>query len=376
MLEGLDAVAWETLELCYEPATRIPESIRALTSERKETSDSALQFLYDNLTHQGTVYSGTAHAIPFLIELLKQPSLPHTAMLLDLLSNCAYAGVYGNYAPYTPLLQSNDFDPMFDYSQRFGWDPHPHAAAAVSTGVPIYLRLLQHSDPSIRMSAAYVLAVIPQRAREIIPTMCQVLGDESLEMVKASLLLSLGCIWPDDMDVGFFTPWLDATTSMRLQIVAALGLARITKSSTGPRVVTLLCEAVRQAETVDPWYTTLKWSNGDSIIDHSCMFLGLIGSAKAAWTIPILAARVDSLWLQAPPSRWAIGHVLDCMFKLAFPERDTPLSIAALTQEQQTILKYLIDYPYTWYTGDIEAGLRRAGLPSTWNDLLDSLRIL
>lgn len=62
----LDDVAWDALTHAYGSAEDVPELIRALYQEDAEVVDEAVDELYGNIHHQGTVYEASAPAVPFL----------------------------------------------------------------------------------------------------------------------------------------------------------------------------------------------------------------------------------------------------------------------------------------------------------------------
>src|SRR4051812_6165603 len=64
MLDGLDAVAWGALSHAYGKAHDTPELLR-----RAAHDDEAISELHGSIFHQGSVYSATVAAVPFLAEL-------------------------------------------------------------------------------------------------------------------------------------------------------------------------------------------------------------------------------------------------------------------------------------------------------------------
>ena len=82
MLEGLDRIDWSSLEHAYGPAKDVPGLIRGLASDDAATRKWARRTLWSNVIHQGTVYSATSHAVPFLIELLGLPTVEDKPGLL------------------------------------------------------------------------------------------------------------------------------------------------------------------------------------------------------------------------------------------------------------------------------------------------------
>jgi hypothetical protein len=87
-LEGLEAVNWAALGHAYGSAEDMPAWLGALRSPDPEVRQWAHEEW--NIVHQGTRYSATAPAVPFLVELATAPDTYDRAWLVNLL---AYAAV-------------------------------------------------------------------------------------------------------------------------------------------------------------------------------------------------------------------------------------------------------------------------------------------
>jgi hypothetical protein len=105
MLDGLDDVEWSRLNHAYGEAVDIPHRIRTLLSKNAKARDRALHELFSTICHQGTVDSATAHAAPFLLELLAAPGFADKEAIFYLLSCIAEVRSYTK--GHAPL-----FDPM------------------------------------------------------------------------------------------------------------------------------------------------------------------------------------------------------------------------------------------------------------------------
>lgn len=68
-LAGLDCVAWPDLDHAYGPAADTPEWLRQLADGTDEQAEEAVQELWSSICHQGSVYSASAAAAPFLARL-------------------------------------------------------------------------------------------------------------------------------------------------------------------------------------------------------------------------------------------------------------------------------------------------------------------
>ena len=81
MLDGLDEVPWGELECAYGPATKIPQMLRGLAAGDPEVLDAMVVAEY-GLVYCAGVYSATAAAVPFLVELAGVPQVPGRGLIL------------------------------------------------------------------------------------------------------------------------------------------------------------------------------------------------------------------------------------------------------------------------------------------------------
>ncbi|GIJ47624.1 hypothetical protein Val02_45100 [Virgisporangium aliadipatigenens] len=178
MLETLDDVDWAALEHAYGEATDVPELIRALA---EGDTDDALDELYGNIWHQGTVYEATAHAVPFLVEVLDAPAADRAAVLIllsHLATGSSYLDVHGD------LTGRVDRDRLAD---ELAWVRA--AREAVLAGAPAYLRLLADDDADVRSTAAFVLATCG--VSDALPALRERLTRDGSGTVRAGLVLAL-----------------------------------------------------------------------------------------------------------------------------------------------------------------------------------------
>lgn len=70
MKEELDKIEWSKLTHAYGSAEDVPSLLLDLLSDEQRVRDEAIQELFKNIYHQGTIYKATEYAIPFLINIL------------------------------------------------------------------------------------------------------------------------------------------------------------------------------------------------------------------------------------------------------------------------------------------------------------------
>lgn len=197
MLKGLDQIDWSQYTHAYGEATDVPDLIRALVrkedgSKKDNAADHAIQSLYSNIWHQGTVYPATAIAVPFLIELIAANGTDHVVDVLDLLASCAsgsgYLEVHGRMDSSRKHKESPEYQATIEKELQAVYNAYD----AVVNGLPTYINLLDHDDPKIRVTAASTISICytrRQQASDALKTRIQIDSDPD---VTASLVGSLG----------------------------------------------------------------------------------------------------------------------------------------------------------------------------------------
>ncbi|MDX3663232.1 hypothetical protein PV646_38570 [Streptomyces sp. ID05-26A] len=92
-LEGLDDVAWHSIDHAYGPALDTPGHLRALLSNDPEVVARAVTDL-DRTVHEegGFVCPAATAVLPFLVEVLPVLRDDHRAALLDMIERIADDG--------------------------------------------------------------------------------------------------------------------------------------------------------------------------------------------------------------------------------------------------------------------------------------------
>ncbi len=158
MLETLDSTEWAKINHAYGPASDLPESLRALAFGDDERREKALWELHGNIWHQGTVYEATAHAVPFLLEMLrgKHPESARILALLALIANGrSYVAVHGNLAGRQYEVQ---------LARELEWVQA--ARNAVGKGIPLFMELAGSSDKKLRELSIFLLGRTASQGHE------------------------------------------------------------------------------------------------------------------------------------------------------------------------------------------------------------------
>jgi hypothetical protein len=175
MFEKLNDVNWNGLGHAYGSAADVPGLLRKLASSDKDDRKKAIYELYGNIWHQGTVYEATAHAVPFLIELVDADRVQDKHEILLLLAHLAKGNSYKDVHRHLPLYDKLFAEEMAtakwqaELQQELSWVRN--ANEAVMKGKPTYLRLLAAEQPSVRDAAGYLLAALGGPAQDVVITL-------------------------------------------------------------------------------------------------------------------------------------------------------------------------------------------------------------
>ncbi|MFD7630236.1 hypothetical protein ACFV7Q_30160 [Streptomyces sp. NPDC059851] len=165
MLDGIDDIDWAGLEHAYGPADDVPGLLRAAGSADPRVREGALQELVSSLCHQGSVYSATAEAVPFLARLaLDGPG--DRLWLLGLLHGAA-----------------DGAGPQWRQVRR-----------AVAAALPPLLVLAADEDRSVRRTLVWIIAACEEASLPLMPLLRARLVEEDDVEVRADLVTALGLL--------------------------------------------------------------------------------------------------------------------------------------------------------------------------------------
>jgi len=184
VLEGLDRIDWASLTHAYGPANDAPDAIRGLASSEPEARKHALHSLYGNVFHQGTRYQASSHALPFVVELVCDTSIPDRQKLLRLLVHLAVGYQEGD------LLRTG-FDRASAKLEQDAWEP-------------------------VRMAAVYTLAFLPDVASATWPLLYRVISEASDVRELANALLAYGLLASQYASDAFESRLVDSQSSSHL----------------------------------------------------------------------------------------------------------------------------------------------------------------
>jgi hypothetical protein len=384
--DGLDEIDWSRLTHAYGAATDVPDQIRALRSPDADLRRRALWKLYGNIFHQGTRYEATAYAVPFLLELLGDPSTPERAELLGLLVSIAI-GYDSSWLPgglpiaehrtvarggaellaaaprpgdddydeddgdydYIVSLSNEDQNRLFTYVALAAYD-------AVRRGVALFRSLLSDQDADVRTMAAYALAWFPEEAAGSVPALTDLVAaspSPPSARAAATALVALGLLGAQ--------PPADAIRDPRpvVRLGAALALARVKGSDVDQAAVDELLAWTSNGDD------GLPYLDGDQA-GYASLALRQAGPAHADVVFDALLARIPTV--SGTAAMPVVSEALGFAFHSGPVPEGTPY--AALDERQRRVVQALAASPQTWQFNGMSFGnfaglVRGYGLPAS-----------
>lgn len=211
-IEYLRLVNWAGLTDAQGSAVDVPRELITLTSTDAAERRAACESLINRLVHAGSRYDASPHAVPYLLELVRQHAVPEGDRLFYLLSLIAvgedYEYLSGSFDPQElrrrvaknggrqgldqeesgeSSASSNDEDLAAARIELASYD-------AVMRGVPLFCELLTSPDAAVRTWASCLLGYFPERAAEAIPHLMRMLEIERDPRAAGTAAISSGLI--------------------------------------------------------------------------------------------------------------------------------------------------------------------------------------
>ncbi|WP_394850998.1 hypothetical protein LZC95_14455 [Pendulispora brunnea] len=266
MLDDLDKVDWNAVEHAYGPAGNIPALIRSAAGNDAVASKKAWDELWYYLFHQGTRFTASVAAIPFLLEIVGHPRTLRRRDGIMLLVHLAIG--YPESA-----LGSEGYTEAFIAQQTSEWiasTPEAtevaqcelHCYRAVSRGVPIFVSRLNARSSPIRTRAAFACAWFFDHASMSVPAIRKQVARETNDASRASMLLALSYLNAiTEADVG---DALAAQHPPLLRRAAAVALARHDETTTDAAAAVLAEDYRARSRPTPGWF---PWQGLDRYAD-------------------------------------------------------------------------------------------------------------
>lgn len=195
-LAGLDSIDWSQFSHAYGPADDVPRLLKDLQSTDPEVYNTAFTKCWSNIYHQGSRYSASVEAIPFLYALFDSPATKDRESLLYLITSLAIGhpdwsvpnGIgIDNWEKSIAEIEKPEYRDCA--MQGF------KAYEAVERGLSSILSCLNDNSASIRANAAHALAFFPRQSAISKEALLDRLSRETNNNVRATIVLALAVLF-------------------------------------------------------------------------------------------------------------------------------------------------------------------------------------
>lgn len=328
MLEKLAEINWSEYRHAYGPADDVPDLLRALASPEASVREGAWWDLYGTIYHQGSVYSATVQAVPFLIELLSYPEVEDKHQILLYLSH---------------LGRTQSYEFVDEWVKA--------TAEAVAAGGRLYGQFLASGQEQLQVTALCVLAWC---GAEYVPIVVQQAPQISRLAVRVLLLLAVGRM----ADKGHL---LFAEAELHEEKVVQLAGTLAWAYAAGENLPPEALKKLQQLLQNPSYYCQLS-----ALLAQTQDGLGLVvdyvsrlSHDQQAFLAPWLGDILEAV----EQEQEALG-LARLLLELAFPEKlEKGTPAGALTPFQRQILINIARSESVWQiSGNLMGHLRRAGV--------------
>ncbi|MEU5885067.1 hypothetical protein [Spirillospora sp. NPDC047279] len=301
-LDGLDEVDWGSLKHAYGSAEDVPQALRDVASDDLGVANEASEHLFSSIYHQGTLYTATPKAVPFIVRLATQPRSPRRLGMVSLLAAIAASG---------------DAEPQV----------LADVDAALAAEVAVLLPLLDDPDAETRHVATYLLGNLPREcADEVVPALRARRGRERSPRVLAGLLAAAGRLAPESGD-WFREELASARPSVRAGALWAIADAGLPWSDEATEAVV---SSWLNGEPLEAWI----WADDpfDDIVSGlgGEAFAGLCRTLFERGTADSARAAIDAAYQRCVRSRSAREDVAP-LLAAGIDHADMAVRVAAVT---------------------------------------------
>ncbi|CVL08310.1 hypothetical protein FPRO06_12737 [Fusarium proliferatum] len=195
-LAGLESIDWSQLSHAYGPADDVPQLLKDLQSTAPEVYKTAFTKCWSNIYHQGSRYSASVEAIPFLYALLDSPATQDRESLLYLITSLAIG--HPNWSVPNGIDVDNWEKSIAEIEKPEYRDRAMEgfkAYEAVERGLSSILSCLNEDLASMRANAAHALAFFPRQSATSRMALLERLGGETNNNVSATIVLALAVLF-------------------------------------------------------------------------------------------------------------------------------------------------------------------------------------
>jgi hypothetical protein len=195
MLEHLDSVPWAALRHAFGEASDVPRLLRALSAADQGERQASLKALFGCLVHQGSIGEVTLRAVPFLFELLAEPSTPERNWLAFLLASIGDGKGY--LRAHTSLDEQSWRQVLAARGTTLEAELEREdelvrqVRLEIGRGVHLLMPYLRDNQSEIRAIVARAAGHHPHRAAELIPLLESAGASETAADANDAIRLSL-----------------------------------------------------------------------------------------------------------------------------------------------------------------------------------------
>lgn len=161
----VDSIDWACLEHARGSAQDIPAALATLCGDGPAVAVAALRTLYGTICHQGSVYSATVAAVPFLAAAATDPASDVRDGVVGLLAEIASA-------PFAFVTRADwyaDRPAAINRGARYGMSVEPACRDAVLTAAPALVEALPAAPPAAQLWTVALVANLAELHRQLVP---------------------------------------------------------------------------------------------------------------------------------------------------------------------------------------------------------------
>lgn len=195
-LIGLDSINWSQLSQAYGPADDVPTLLRALQSADSEVYLTGYDACLSNIYHQGSRYSASVKAVPFLYALLGRQTTKNRQSLLYLITSLAVGHPDSSVPNGVDVAK---WEKQIANTQEPSASEHSHyefaTYEAAERGLSSVIRYLEEESPAMRATAAHALAFFPRHSDTSAAALFGLLSRETCSVVRSTIVLAIAILF-------------------------------------------------------------------------------------------------------------------------------------------------------------------------------------
>ncbi|MCC6620031.1 MAG: hypothetical protein IT385_02180 [Deltaproteobacteria bacterium] len=358
LLAGLDAIDWARLRHATGSADDLPPLLRRLVVGPDHERDEALIALYESLVDESLVFSATAPAVPFLVDIARAPWAERRPEVLDLLGRIVRASAFPEVDD--PMRPRDEIRDAAETPPAVTWALA--AKAAVGRHEASWVELLDDPASAVRAGAAFVLSGLDVLDKRSVALLASHAASEHDDVARAAMLLALA--EADALDAPSILAAAMKTGARLIRLASAVAIGRLGFPVELEPSVDLLVSAIREPDVYDGEWSQVAGT--ESVSSDAREGVVTLAPDMARLAVgPLLGA----LAIEGCDTYQALRAVLE----LTFPEQGRPVSADGIGPVQRAVLERLAMTPPVWEdTSDrhvVQRYFRARGLPGTRAEL-------